>query len=68
MQKLMRSELKAFDARDSFVLRNNLSISRRMSGYSLEFSMHDQSQSFATMKSKGSAYLDPMIIRDLFLQ
>ena len=29
MQKIIRSELKTFDARDSFVLKNSMSMSRR---------------------------------------
>lgn len=68
-QKIMRNELKAFDTRDSFVLRNNLSMSRRMSGHSLEFSINDMSQSVASYKHRlESSYLDPMMVRELFLQ
>ena len=68
VQKIMRSELKAFDTRDSFVLRNNLSFSRRMSGHSMEFSMHDMSLSMSTLRQRESnAFYDPKIIRDLFL-
>ncbi len=56
----MRSELKAFDTRDSFVFRNSLSMSRRMSGHSLDVtSFHDQSTSGRSP--------DPILLRDLFL-
>lgn len=60
VQKLMRSELKAFDARDSFVFRNSLSMSRRISDHSLDVtSFHDQS-----IVSRSP---DPILLRDLFL-
>lgn len=60
VQKLMRSELKAFDTRDSFVFRNSLSMSRRMSGHSLDVtSFQDQSTSGRSP--------DPILLRDLFL-
>lgn len=76
----MRSELKAFDTRDSFVIRNNLSTSRRMSngGVSMELSLHDLSHSMSTsfrhqktdntFCTTTNHTLDPKIIRDLFLQ
>jgi hypothetical protein len=56
----MRSEIKAFDARDSYVFRNSLSMSRRMSGHSLDVT------SFQDQSVVGRSP-DPMLLRELFL-
>lgn len=77
MQKIMRNELKAFDKRDSFVFRQNLSTSRRISTFSYDLSSfndqsrHNQSSSSPinnrAPSSRRLSSADPSQIRDLFL-
>jgi hypothetical protein len=69
MQKIMRSELKAFAVRDSAVFRHSMSMSRKMSGnYSLEISAMHDSPSHIQTPIIPKAKPDPSSLRDLFLQ